>query len=339
MSKKKIVLSFMVLCLILSLVITAVAKVGDLRDLPRPPKPEKSYTIGVALPQMNPHFLGHAYGYFSEGEALGVKIILFEAGGYANIDRQVQQIEDFISMGVDAIIICATSLEGTVAIVDEAVAAGIPVINTNVMTGSKNVATRIRSDDSYIGQLQAEYMAKKLNGKGKVIMISGPAGTSWAMERGAGFRTTIEKNFPDIEILDERFCESTPAVGLALMDDMLIAYPNIDGVMTGGAILGLGVAEAIFEAGKSGQIVVTTADFSEDVIESIKEGKLTATATQSPCLMGAWAVRAAVMLLEGREEEVAERYWTPVTVVDKSNIDDLSQFVGIAYPSPGWKLP
>ena len=339
MSRKKIILLFVILCLILSFTITVAAKVGDLRDLPRPPKPEKSYTIGVALPHLaNPHFLGHAYGYFEEGKALGVDIILFEAGGYKYIDRQVQQIEDFISMGVDAIIICATSGEGTMAIVDEAAAAGIPVINTNVMTNSTNVVTRIRSDDSYIGQLQAEYMAKELNNKGKVIMLPGPAGTSWAMGRSAGFRATMEKNFPDIEILDEQFCDSDPAAGLALMEDMLLAYPDLEGVMTGSDFLGVGAAEALFQAGKSGKIVLTTSDSQKACINGVREGKIAATMVQAPCYMASWGVRAAVMTLEGREDELAERYWTPILVCDKNNVETF-EFVGVSRPPDGWELP
>src|SRR5208337_5317580 len=57
------------------------AEPGD--EFPRPPKPAKQYTIGVLLPHLSSaHFVGQAYGYIDEAQKLGVKVILFEAGGY-----------------------------------------------------------------------------------------------------------------------------------------------------------------------------------------------------------------------------------------------------------------
>jgi len=69
---------------------------GD--EYPRPPKPAKQYTIGVLLPHLSSaHFVGQAYGYIDEAQKLGVKVILFEAGGYEHLDRQIAQIEDLIA--------------------------------------------------------------------------------------------------------------------------------------------------------------------------------------------------------------------------------------------------
>ena len=125
----------------------AKAEPGD--DYPRPAKPTKQYTIGVLLPQLsNSHFVGQAYGYIDEAEKLGAKVIMFEAGGYQYLDKQLSQMEDLIASKVDAIILVAVNGPGTVGVVTEAVAAGIPVINCNVMTDSDKVVTRIRSDDA-----------------------------------------------------------------------------------------------------------------------------------------------------------------------------------------------
>jgi len=340
-NKKSIFTLFMILSIVLIFSMTTFAgeKIKDATDLPRPPKPDKSYTIGVLMPLLsNPHCLGHAYGYYEEGKALGAEIILFDAGGYAHLDRQIQQMEDLISMPVDAIVIMAASSEGTTAIVDRAVEAGIPVVNTNVMTNSTKVSARIRSDDFVIGQLQAEYMDKALNGKGKVMLFPGPAGVSWAMFRSEGYQDYMKNNCPDIEILEVKFSTTEPATGLANMEDALLAYSEIDGVSAGCDNIGIGVAEAIFQAGKSGKIIVTTADSQEACLTSIREGKISATVVQAPIYMGRWGIRAAIMVLEGHEDEVAENYWTPITVCTKDNIDDI-KFEEIYSPSSGWKLP
>src|SRR3990170_1447675 len=103
-------------------------------EYPRPAQPSRSYTIGVVVPHLsNPHFVGQSYGYIDEAEALGARVTLLEAGGYQYLDKQISQVEDLIASRVDAIVLVAVSGPGTVGVVDRAVAAGIPVINCNVM--------------------------------------------------------------------------------------------------------------------------------------------------------------------------------------------------------------
>src|SRR6187401_3287928 len=99
-------------------------------DFPRPPKPAKAYRLGVSIPHLsNPHYVGQAYGYIDEAQSLGAQVTLLEAGGYQYLDKQVSQIEDLVASKVDAIILAAVSGPGTVGAVEDAVAAGIPVIN------------------------------------------------------------------------------------------------------------------------------------------------------------------------------------------------------------------
>ncbi|MGB9866878.1 MAG: sugar ABC transporter substrate-binding protein [Bacillota bacterium] len=315
------------------------SKPGDSREMPEPPKPDKQYTIGVALPHLaNPHFVAQAYGYFDEAAKYGAKVVLFEAGGYANLERQVKQVEDLIAMPVDAIILVAVNLEGTVPVVDSAAKAGIPVINVNVMTKNEKVVTRIRSDDEQIGRMHAEYMAKKLNGKGNVLMLDGPAGTTWAMYRAKGFKDYMQQNCPNIKIIAERFLDSDPAAGMKEMEDALQAYKQIDGVFTGSDFLGVGAAQAIAAAGKAGKIVVTTTDSQDDCIKAIRDGRITATVVQSSTIMGRWGVRAAIWTLQGKADQLLKQYWTPLTIVDKSNVDTFN-FEGVSRPPAGWKIP
>ena len=88
-------------------------------EYPRPPKPAKQYTIGVLLPQMsNPHFIGQAYGYIDEADKLGAKVILYDAGGYQYIEKQVSQMEDLIASKVDAIDLVAINGAGTISAVE-----------------------------------------------------------------------------------------------------------------------------------------------------------------------------------------------------------------------------
>jgi len=314
-------------------------KDGDSRELPRPPKPDKKYKIGVLVPMLaNPHFVAQSYGYYDEAEKLGAEVVLFDCGGYAYLDKQVQQMEDLMAMPVDAIVLVAADPDGTIPVVNKAVELGIPVINVNVMTNNEKVVTRIRSDDEEIGRLEAKYHAEKLNGKGNILMINGIPGTSWAIGRSKGYKDYVKENCPEINILDERWCDNDPAASLKEMDDALQVYDSIDAVYTPGEIFAKGVIQALESAGKTGEIIVTAVDPSPDGIAAMEEARIDAMVVQSSVGLGRWGIRAAVMVLEGKADEMVSRYWTPLNVVTKDDIDTFD-FVDKSMPPEGWKLP
>src|SRR4029079_12241823 len=175
------------------------------------------------------HDVGRRYGYIGEAQRLGAQVTLLEAGGYEHLDKQISQVEDLIASKVDAIILAAISGPGTVAIVEQAGADGIPVINVNVMTDSDKVVTRIRSDDDVIGRMQADFMGERLKGAGNVVMLRGAPGTSWAEIRGNAFRKQLAAKYPKVKVLGEQYSQSTPADGLRLMEDFLQTFPQING--------------------------------------------------------------------------------------------------------------
>lgn len=304
-------------------------------EYPRPAKPSRSYTIGVVIPHLsNPHFVGQAYGYIDEAGALGAKVTLLEAGGYQYLDKQISQVEDLVASKVDAIILVAINGPGTVGAVDRAVAAGIPVINCNVMTDSPDVVARIRSDDEAIGRMQADAMGQSLNGKGNVVMLRGAPGTSWAEMRGNAFKAVLAEKFPAVKILGEQYSQSTPADGMRLMEDFLQTYSDISGVYNGSDSTAIGAAQAILASGKSGTVVTTT-DFQVDTEKFMREGLITATVLQQTVVIGRWGVRAAINHLEKRD--VPTVMSTPLLLATKNSLDSIDMR-GVRAPD-GWKPP
>ena len=147
---------------------------ADDEPVTRPPPPGKAYRIGVLEPNMSiPHFVAQAYGFADEAEKLGLKIIMYDAGEHKNVAKQVAQMEDLIANKVDVICIVPGTTVTAMAQIDQAVAAGIPVVNVNIMSDNPKVLGRIRSDDYEQGRLQGEFIVKALNSKGNVVMMSG----------------------------------------------------------------------------------------------------------------------------------------------------------------------
>jgi ribose transport system substrate-binding protein len=304
-------------------------------EYPRPARPSRSYRIGVVVPHLsNPHFVGQAYGYIDEAETLGAKVTLLEAGGYQYLDRQISQVEDLVADKVDAIILVAINGPGTVGAVERAVAAGIPVINCNVMTDSPNVIARIRSDDEAIGRMQADFMGGTLKGTGHVVMLRGAPGTSWAEIRGNAFKKALAERYPGVKILGEQYSQSTPADGLRLMEDFLQTYPDISGVYNGSDSTAIGAAQAILASGKRGTVVTST-DFQIDTEKFMREGLITATVLQQTVVIGRWGVRAAINHLEKRD--VPAVLSTPLLLATRDSLDSIDMR-GVRAPE-GWKPP
>jgi len=305
-------------------------------DYPRPAKPSKAYRLGVSIPHLaNPHYVGQAYGYIDEAQNLGAQVTLLEAGGYEHLDKQVSQIEDLIASKVDAIIIAAVSGPRTVGAVEAAAAAGIPVINVNVMTDSDKVVTRIRSDDDVIGRMQADFMGERLKGAGNVVMLRGAPGTSWAEIRGNAFRKQLAAKYPKVKVLGEQYSQSTPADGLRLMEDLLQTYPQINGVYNGADSTAVGAAQAVKGAVKAGSIVMTATDFQLDTEKFIREGLISASVLQQPVTMGRWGVRAAISYLE--KKPVPPVMFTGLMTATKENLDTLD--LSTLRAPAGWTPP
>jgi len=312
------------------------AATAPVTDYPRPAKPSKQYRIGVAIPHLsNPHFVGQAYGYIDEAQSLGAQVTLLEAGGYQYLDKQVSQIEDLIASKVDAIIVVAVSGPGTIGAVEEAAAAGIPVISVNVMTDSDKVVTRIRSDDDVIGRMQADFMGERLKGAGNIVMLRGAPGTSWAEIRGNAFKTRMAAKYPNVKILGEQYSQSTPSDGLRLMEDFLQTFPQITGVYNGADSTAVGAAQAVLGAGKAGSIVITATDFQPDTEKFIREGVITGSVLQQTVTMGRWGVRAAITHLE--KKPVPPVLFTGLVLATKENLGNLD-LTTVRAPD-GWKPP
>ena len=133
--------------------------------------------IAVMLPAAgDPYFKLKACGYTEAGKEAGYDVKIYDAGGYGNLSRQVSQIQDVIQRKVSGIVLVPASSDGTVPVVEQAVAAGIPVINDGIATHSSKVTGFVGEPSYVMTELLAAYVTDRLGGKGDVAMLSGPGG-------------------------------------------------------------------------------------------------------------------------------------------------------------------
>jgi ABC-type sugar transport system substrate-binding protein len=319
-----------------ALALAAGAGLAAEEPIKRPPKPAKSYRIGVLEPNMAiPHFVAQAYGFVDEAEKLGARVILYDAGEHKNVAKQVSQMEDLIANKVDAICIVPGTTATAVAQIDQALAAGIPVVNVNIMSDNPKVLGRIRSDDYELGRLQGEYIVKGLRGHGNVVMISGVSGNSAFILRAKGFKEYVAKH-PGIKVLSEQWTPNATDKGLKLMEDWSQAFLKIDAVYSGGDRLTIGAVQALLAQGKKpGQVIVTTVDYNDDTEKLVREGWISAAMVQVPVTMGRWGIRVAILALE--KQPIPDKLFTPIFVVTKETADQVD-ITAVRQPK-GWRPP
>jgi ABC-type sugar transport system substrate-binding protein len=288
-----------------------------------PPLMAKQLHFAVCLPTLDqPFFACHKHGYETETERLGIKLTLYDAGGYAHLPRQIQQLEDAMAQKVDAIVLVAVSGTGTIPAVEEAIRSGIPVINANVMCNSPMITVRVRSDDIEVGRKCGEFLAKRLNYKGNIVMLCGKAGVSPIMFRAKGVKEVMKK-YPNMKVLDELYTEMTRAVGMSTTEDMLQRHGmDLHGIYTVGEHLGMGAAKAL-QAAKRPDVVVCGVDYSDDLEQAIREGWVDATVTQVPVFIARTAIRMAKDVVEGKK--VPKLTFTPTVLVTTENLDTVDK--------------
>lgn len=265
-------------------------------------KPARRYRIGVLLPFIAiPYWRNEAFGVFQEAERLGIDVVWYSSDGYENIERQNRQVEDLITQRVDAILLAATSSYGTVPVVQRAVEAGIPVINHVSITDSPAVSAIVIADNFRIGHKQGEAMCGLLNNSGEVAMLSGPAAAEWATDRAQGFKAALSEGCPQIQITVERFSNPGRPDGQKLAEDLIVTFPNLNGLYTAGDGMAMGAADALKSAGKIEHISITTAGFFEETKPYVESGAIKVAVDESAVLNGRLAVVRAVQVLNGEK--------------------------------------
>ncbi len=154
-----------------------------------------------------------------------------------DVSKQSQQLTNLIAERVDAIIINAASPTGLNGILNQAASRGILVVSfDNIVTTPK--ALKVNTDQVKFGETLADFLAKKLSGKGNVIMVTGVAGTSVDQDRNKGADNVWAKN-PGIKVVSRYTGMWDSSVAERNTASVLNSLPQIDGIWCQGGTDGV----------------------------------------------------------------------------------------------------
>jgi ribose transport system substrate-binding protein len=290
----------------------------------------ETVTIAASVPPTDHGWLGQIAAKAQEAADQwdDVEFRLVEA---ADADSQASQIQTLINEEPDALVVLPYDGEQLTPVAEQAMEAGIPVINVDRLFASPDAARATILGDNYeIGVKAAEFLAEQLDCEGNVVEIQGIAGISVTTDRTQGFADTIEELCGNgINIVAQQPADFLPDMGLEVMEAILQANDDIDAVYTHDDDMAEGVVAAIENAGRDDEMILTGAGGSCAAFDRIESGGLyAATYLYSPTMAGS-AVNMARLIAQGRgfsdlvEPEVPSQIVVPPTEVNQDTVEDL----------------
>ncbi len=239
--------------------------------------------------------------------------------------KEAAHFENLIAGGYKAVLFNPTDANGSIANVQKAKAAGIPVFCIDREINSTNAATSQMLSDSYSGCVKLGQLFVKTVGKeGEYAELLGIVGDNNTWNRSKGFHSVVDR-YPGLKMVAQQSGEFDRAKGLEVMESMLQAHPNIKAVFCGNDSMAMGAYQALVTAGKDKDVKVFGFDGADDVVKSIAEGKIVATGMQFPKKMAQQSAEFADEYIKGKRD-FAQKIAVPVEVVTKENVSKYGDY-------------
>jgi inositol transport system substrate-binding protein len=277
---------------------------------------DKKLVVGATMLSMQNEFIVNVNDEMAKkAEESNVEFITVDAERSAL--KQIEQVESFIAQNVDAIIMNPCEVEASSPAVTKALAAHIPIINVNSATSAKPTAF-VGSDDVESGRIAMNYIAKRLKGKGNVVMMHGYMGQAAQIQREQGAREVL-KQYPGLKLIAHQTGEWDRAKSMALMENWIQSYgAEINAVFAQNDEMGMGAVKALTSAGLKDKVVVVSIDAIPDALQAVKNGTLDATVFQNAEQQGAKAIETAINIAKGKAYE--KETLIPFELVTKANL-------------------
>lgn len=260
------------------------------------------------------------------GQELNVEVLW--KGSLKEDDREAQiaVVENIITRKVDGIVLAPLDDAALRRPVDEAMWSGIPVVIFDSGLQGDNYISYVATDNFKAGQLAGQYMAKLLDGKGKVVVLRYSEGSDSTTQREDGFLDAIQTN-EGIEIVtSNQYAGVTTESALQATENLLFRFGGaegrlgIDGIFCATEPTTLGILRALQNAGYAGKVKFIGFDSSETMMAALRAGELHGFVVQNPMQIGYLGVKTMVRHIRG--EQVPRRIDTGSILVTKENLDD-----------------
>jgi len=271
----------------------------------------KKYKIGAAVYGVKNEFVQLWVKALKDHPAVKsglVNLTVFD-GQYKHI-TQANQFDSMITQKFDGAIYIPIDSNAAAAVVDKAVAAGLPVVGSNGPTNSDKLVSYVGSDDVLGGELAAEAVIKAMGGKGNIVVLEGPVGQTGAIQRSEGIDKVLARH-PEIKVIERKTANWSRAEAMSLMQNWLTAHPNqIHGVIGENDEMALGAVAAMKQAGIDvTKIPVAGIDGVSDAIKAVSKGEMILSIRQDAKTQAQGALDVLLRKLIGQDYKPLSEVW------------------------------
>ncbi len=282
---------------------------------------KRPYELVLVIPHTDDSFTGSVAEEVVEyGKAHGVNVTVYDAGGYANVAKQVSQIETAATRKPDAILAWTADATAVVPALRQAEEQGTKIVGF-LAPPKMDTEFVVTSDYAKEGKTMADALFKKMGGSGKVMVQLGGAGSYYASELHKGFEQALKEN-PDIEVVaDLTIPDFDPSKTQAAVENQLVRTPDLGGVMTTLVSMAVSATDAITAAGNDGKTFAVGAILSGcDDIEALKQNRLAIAVGEPAVYTARVGIANTIRMLNGEKVEpltlIPNNVYTPETIED-----------------------
>ncbi len=260
----------------------------------------------------------------------GATVDMYYAESEENIAGQLEQMENLITKGYDAICFAPLTAVNLVEGIAKATKAGIVCVNIDESMDFKAgreaggvVYSNFVTDNYIVGEKAANYIAEKLGNKGKVAIVEGSAGNTTSQQRTAGATDTWAK-MDGIELVASQPGDWDRMKSMDVASAMIVANPDLKAIYCCNDVMALGVTEAVINANKLGEILIVGTDATADGKNSIAKGEETASVGQDNTGIGINSVKSAIEAVKAGfvpADHVDDEKYPTITYVDSFLVD------------------
>ncbi|MBD06742.1 MAG: sugar ABC transporter substrate-binding protein [Gemmatimonadetes bacterium] len=290
--------------------------------------PDSGRTTIVVIPKGTTHEFWKSIHAGARRAATDLDVDIIWKGPLKEDDREAQiaVVENFISRGVSGIVLAPLDDAALRVPVLNATRSGIPVIIIDSGLQSDDYISFVATDNHQGGRMAGQEMARRLEGRGRIVMLRYQEGSASTMKREQGFLDAIAES-PDIVVVsDNQHGGATTESAYAASENLLAPLQTQDGTLTIDGIFcpnestTFGMLRALQDRQLNGQVRFIGFDSSEKLVEGLTAGDLDALVLQNPMAMGDIGVRTMVAHLQGKPVE--RRIDTGVVLVTRDNMNE-----------------
>jgi len=262
---------------------------------------KKKRTFAVVFPVVHPFFEPVAVAAEKFAKENGWEVII-KAPDKFDVQQQIEIMENLIAMNVDGIGIGSTDPKALAPYVDKAIDKGIKVIAFETDTPDSKRMAYLGTDNFKAGKHLAHALARVLNNKGKVLILTGLPTQLSLNQRIDGIKQVLAEKYPDVQVIDLQSSQGDPAKAVAMIEDMIKAHPDFDAFVGIDATAGP-CAVSVWKAKgwKGSDKWIVTFDNVPENMQGLKDGVITSIITQMQHTWGEKILTRLNDLCDGKE--------------------------------------